>query len=73
MPDPRVIDVDKIFTYHAPKNDQAERCERIREAAKHLAEVILEATPPGADQSAAIRHVRDAVDDGERGDRHRRG
>lgn len=53
--------IHQIFTYHPPQGDQPARYERIREAAKVFALVLLENTPPCADQSAAIRHVRDAV------------
>jgi hypothetical protein len=53
--------LDNWFTYHAPDNDQQESYLAIREAARQLAEVIVYRTPPSADQSAAIRHVREAV------------
>lgn len=53
--------IDNWFTYHPPKGDQQERYVKIREAAKHLATTIVECTPPSADQSAAIRKVREAV------------
>jgi len=54
-------DLNNWFTYHSPKGDQPERYVKIREAAKHLAEVILENTPNSADQTTAIRKVREAV------------
>ena len=54
------IDLDNLFTYHSPKDDQPERYQRIRVAAKHLAQTIVDCTPPSADQSAAIRYVREA-------------
>lgn len=54
-------DLNNWFTYHSPKGDQPERYVKIREAAKELAQVILENTPIGADQTAAIRKVREAV------------
>lgn len=55
------LDVDHVFTYHAPSPDQLEHYTAIRDAAKRLARTILEHTPSSADQSAAIRHVREAV------------
>lgn len=55
------IDLNNLFTYHAPKGDQAERYGKIREAGKAFAQVILDCTPASADQSAAIRQVREAV------------
>ncbi len=53
--------IEDLFTYHAPKTGQPERYQAIRDAAKNLANVIVENTEAGADQSAAIRHVREAV------------
>lgn len=54
-------DIENWFTYHAPKDDQSERYVRIREAAKVLALTILNTTPPSADQTAAIRKLRECV------------
>ena len=56
-----VKELDNIFTYHAPKGGQTERYEVIREAGKELARVIITTTPECADQSAAIRKIREAV------------
>lgn len=53
--------IEEIFTYHAPEPDQIPKYEEIREAAKTMAKVILSNTPPCADQSAAIRLLREAV------------
>jgi hypothetical protein len=53
--------LDHLFTYHAPHGNQPERYQSIRAAARIFAEVIVLNTPVGADQSAAIRHVRDAM------------
>lgn len=52
--------LDNLFGYHAPKGDQVERYARINEAAKNFAKVVLECTMPCADQSAAIRQIREA-------------
>ena len=54
------INVDHLFRYHKPTPEQLPKFEAISQAAKQLAQVILDNTPAGADQSAAIRHVRDA-------------
>ncbi len=55
-------DLDKMFTYHAPATGtQPGRYGAIRDAGKLLAQQILRHTPPSADQSAAIRKVREAV------------
>lgn len=53
--------VETIFTYHAPNDAQIVNLQRVREAAKTLAHVILEEVPQCADQQAALRHVREAV------------
>lgn len=53
-------DLDNWFTYHSPSPEQIPKYQAIREAAKNLAEVILNNTPSSADQSAAIRLVREA-------------
>lgn len=55
------MDIDNIFSYHAPMAGQVDKYESIRAAAKHLAKVILDNTPASADQTAAIRKVREAV------------
>lgn len=49
------------FTYHQPHGTQPTRYARIREAGHVLALEILASTPPCADQTAAIRKVREAV------------
>lgn len=54
-------DLENWFTYHAPKGAQPAQYEAIRAAGKALAAVILDCTPPSADQTAAIRKVREAV------------
>jgi len=54
-------DIETTFTYHPPTPDQVVQYTAIREAGKELARVILANTPGCADQSAAIRKVREAV------------
>jgi hypothetical protein len=53
--------LDNWFTYHSPKPNQPASYEAIREAGKLLAIAIRDLTPPSADQTAAIRKVREAV------------
>lgn len=53
--------LDNWFTYHAPQPGQQEVYEKLREAGKRFAEQIVLLTPSGADQTAAIRKVREAV------------
>lgn len=54
--------LDHWFTYHTPPSENAKkRYELIRVAGRVMAEVIIETTPICADQTAAIRKVREAV------------
>ena len=49
------------FTYHKPTGDQPDRYVRLRRAAKAFASAIVAETPPCADQTAAVRKVREAM------------
>lgn len=53
--------IENWFTYHKPESNDPERYVAIREAAKTLAGVIVANTPTSADQTAAIRKLREAV------------
>lgn len=55
--DPKVIEA--IFTYHPPEGDQPERYQKLRDAAKIFAQVLVESVPSCADRSAAMRHLRE--------------
>ena len=55
------IELENLFTYHRPQESQPQKYEWIREAGLAMALTIVENTPTGADQSAAIRKVREAV------------
>ncbi len=62
MPKNRLTDqeeaqLENSFTYHKPKDDQPERYEAIREAAKHLARTILECAPSSRERSIAITQI----------------
>lgn len=54
-------DLDNWFTYHVPQPGQNERYVAIRAAAKAFAEVVNQNTKPSADQTAALRKIREAV------------
>lgn len=54
-------DLDKFFAYHEPNDDQADRYQAIRTWGKAFSLVILEKTPTCADQTVAIRCIREAV------------
>lgn len=53
-------DLINRFTYHVPKNDQAERYQRIRSAALHFATLVNELTPPSREQSLALTAIEEA-------------
>ncbi len=62
MPGVTPGDLNNWFTHHAPGNDmEIERYKRVREAGRTFAKVILAETPGCADQTVAIRRVREAV------------
>jgi len=52
--EPMASRLENDFKYHAPKEGQQERYIRIRNAAKELAIVICENTPPSREQSVAL-------------------
>lgn len=53
--------IEHWFTYHSPSPGQRIRYQNLREAGKALALAIWDNCPPGADASAAVRKVREAV------------
>ena len=53
-------DLKNWFSYHSPSLDQLPKYQAIRSAGLHLAEIIVLNTPPSADQTAAIRKIREA-------------
>ena len=55
-------DLDHLFKHHPPTGpEQIAQYQRIREAGKAFAAVLLAETPAVPDQSAALRKVREAV------------
>lgn len=58
--DPK-IDINNLFTYHPPINDQQERYVALRSKAKELAELIVASCPPSADTTASIRLLRECI------------
>jgi hypothetical protein len=53
--------LNDVFTYHPPKPSQAEVYDRIREAAKAFALLLVNNCPASADLTLAIRGVETAV------------
>src|SRR5271170_2661735 len=54
-----LFNLEELFTYHAPDLQQRVQYSAIRSAAKYFAQVILDNTPRGADQTVAIRKLRE--------------
>jgi hypothetical protein len=54
-------DIEKRFTYHAPKPGQPERYTSLRFAARALAEQIAADTPASREQSLAITALEECV------------
>lgn len=52
--------VEKVFTYQKPRDEQVPKFDAIRDAAVAFAKAILDNCPQCADTSAALRLVRDA-------------
>lgn len=53
--------IDEIFSYHSPTGTQPTQYAQIREGAKAFAKILVANTPPSADQTAAIRKLRECV------------
>lgn len=53
--------LENWFTYHSPTAEQIPKYLKIREAGLAFAKAIRDNTPASADQTAAIRKVREAV------------
>lgn len=53
--------LENWFTYHAPTADQIVQYQEIRELAKGLAYAIVRNIPASADQTAALRKLRECV------------
>lgn len=53
--------LEERFTYHPPKEDQAERYVALRNAGKALAVLICECSPECREQSLALTRVEEAI------------
>lgn len=53
--------LENWFTHHPPTKDQIDQYHMVRAAGKAMALAVLNNTPPSADQTTAIRKVREAV------------
>jgi len=55
------LDLENMFKYHAPTEDQVFRYGVLRDEAKLFAYAILEYAPESAERTLAIRKVQEAV------------
>ena len=53
-------EIDRVFTYHAPKGDQTERYQNLRATAKSMALDIERLCPDSREKSLAITKVQEA-------------
>jgi hypothetical protein len=56
-----MLDLDNIYTYHAPKEGQNEKYLAIRNKAKELAEIIAALCPDSRERSVAFTNIETAV------------
>ncbi len=56
-----IKELDKRFTYHAPKDDQPKRYEAIRANAYLLANLIEQSCPESREKSLAITKLEEVV------------
>lgn len=55
------LDIEKSFTYHPPKGDQAARYQALREKAKEFAHLINESCPESEDKRYALHYLNISV------------
>jgi hypothetical protein len=53
--------IERAFTYHAPKEGQPEKYQAIRDKAKELAYVIDKETPESREKSLAMTKLEETV------------
>ncbi|RPI88750.1 MAG: hypothetical protein EHM41_00305 [Chloroflexi bacterium] len=56
-----MLDLENIYKYHAPKNDQQERYVALRDKAKELARLIEANCPESRERSIAFTEIESAV------------
>ena len=61
MDDKTKRQIENNFTYHAPKDGQADRYTRIRAKAKEFAELIAEECPMSRETSLALTKLEESV------------
>lgn len=54
-------ELNKVYTYHAPKPGQPEKYVALRDKAKELAQLILDMVPQSREQSVALTNLEQVV------------
>lgn len=54
-------ELEKRFTYHAPKEGQPERYNKLRAQGELMARIILDMTPRSREQSLALTNLEQAI------------
>lgn len=54
-------ELERRFTYHAPRGDQPARYERLRAEARELAELICDMCPDARERSVALTKLDEVV------------
>lgn len=55
------LDLDKIYTYHAPKPGQPEKYQALRNKAKELAQLIVDSCPESRERSVALTNLETTI------------
>lgn len=55
------MDIESVFTYHAPFGDQPARYIALRAKAKELAELVVASTPVSREQSVALTKLQESI------------
>lgn len=53
--------IERTFSYHAPRGNQAERYTALRDEARHFAMMIAVSTPPSREQSLALTKLEECI------------
>lgn len=55
-----MYDLDKVYTYHAPKADQPAKYVQLRDKAKELAMLVVELCPDSRERSLALTKIEES-------------
>ncbi|MEW2127100.1 hypothetical protein AB0891_25610 [Streptomyces sp. NPDC007259] len=53
--------MDRRFNHHAPDEDDVTRHEAVRQAARAMAELVVQVTPEGREQALALTNIEQAM------------